>query len=384
MTEEPRTIWQYCNIMFIVVSHAIETIMSRPLHKAFRDYIWEPLGMDSTFLRLQDVQHSPKSQLAHGYWWNNDTFTFQELPWHDSESISGAGNIISNVLDYGKYIQMMIDGSAPFAMSSHEAIIAPHSVVAASSAPLIGPNLTGPVWYGLGWMSSIYRNKRLIFHGGNIDGFATSMAYLPEQKWGCVIMSNANSHVPGVVQWRLIDDYLHTPRKDRTDVAKLYVRLSIQSSSTTFAPSCLTKPPWLDHSRFREYDANDTDLESHRAELFPVVPSPPLPMTLPVQNYSGKYLHPAYRDIDLKLQDTSDDDPLLYLFLRKTSGEIKVTLHHVSGDYFLGYASPVAHSSAPEALHKVSFEINAAGEPSRLGIDLEPAMVDLTWFSRVI
>lgn len=48
LTAEPRTKYQYCNMMYVAASHVIETITGVWLGDFLRERIWEPLGMRST------------------------------------------------------------------------------------------------------------------------------------------------------------------------------------------------------------------------------------------------------------------------------------------------------------------------------------------------
>lgn len=48
MTKEPRTTWQYCNMMYVVASHVVEKLTGVWLGLFLREWIWEPLGMGST------------------------------------------------------------------------------------------------------------------------------------------------------------------------------------------------------------------------------------------------------------------------------------------------------------------------------------------------
>src|SRR5438876_11318479 len=77
ITKELRTTFQYCNIMFIAVSHVIEVLTGMWLGDFLRTRIWEPLGIKSTFFSLDDAQKHIRKQgitkLARGYWWNNET-----------------------------------------------------------------------------------------------------------------------------------------------------------------------------------------------------------------------------------------------------------------------------------------------------------------------
>jgi CubicO group peptidase (beta-lactamase class C family) len=49
LTAEPRTKYQYCNLMFMVAAHVTETVTGCKFGGLMRDRIWKPLGMKSTF-----------------------------------------------------------------------------------------------------------------------------------------------------------------------------------------------------------------------------------------------------------------------------------------------------------------------------------------------
>jgi len=48
LTAEPRTHFQYCNLMYVVVSHVIETLSGKWLGDFLKERIWAPLNMHST------------------------------------------------------------------------------------------------------------------------------------------------------------------------------------------------------------------------------------------------------------------------------------------------------------------------------------------------
>ena len=72
MTAEPRVEWQYCNVMYAVITDLIQTITGRPLESVLRDWIWEPLGMRSTTFTIPSTKD--RTKLARGYYWNPNTY----------------------------------------------------------------------------------------------------------------------------------------------------------------------------------------------------------------------------------------------------------------------------------------------------------------------
>ncbi len=48
LTTEPRTKFQYCNQMYVIAFHVIQTLSGSWLGDVLRERIWEPFGMKST------------------------------------------------------------------------------------------------------------------------------------------------------------------------------------------------------------------------------------------------------------------------------------------------------------------------------------------------
>ena len=223
MTAEPRTKWQYCNLMYITVSHFIETYTSRWLGQTLRERIWGPLSMDDTFFSLSDAEaatHTGRVSLARGYSWINRTREYLSEPYVDSDVVSGAGATISNVLDYAKWLRCLMTRDPPLSSAAHDALHFPRI----SLPPFLPPQhieksgFRGVDGYALAWFISNYRGEVMIWHPGDLLGFATMMAYLPRRQWGFTIMANSGQGGRSATQillFRLLDDILGTPESER-------------------------------------------------------------------------------------------------------------------------------------------------------------------------
>jgi hypothetical protein len=63
--------------------------------------------------------------------------------------------------------------------------------------------------YGLGWNLQDYRGKKVIRHGGSLDGMRTHVGMIPEEDLGVVVITNLNnSWIPEVVLYHVFDAFL--------------------------------------------------------------------------------------------------------------------------------------------------------------------------------
>lgn len=214
MSAAPRTKFLYSNTMYIVLSHVIETLTGKTLGSALREYIWKPLGMNSTYLYLADAEKGAE-HLATGYYWDPDTKAYKDTPPTTGTEISGAGGIISNVTDFAKWVQCMLTKGKPFSPAVHNDI---------RKSRILGGMPTAPFdvdLYGLGWQRTLYKGHVLYRHGGGLFAFGSDVIWFPERKIGFVAFGNAANlganAVAELLAFRAFDDVLGIVQEDRHD-----------------------------------------------------------------------------------------------------------------------------------------------------------------------
>lgn len=168
LTEPLRTTFQYCNLMYVMLSHVIESLVGRWTGAFLAERIWHPLNMTSTYFSLSDAQKSGKP-LAQSYYWRTGSESFEAVEPLDETSTEGAGGAISSVDDYSKWIRMMIDRTRPVSGRGHQDLVTPRI--------LQGKLFDGYVFYGYGWEIETYRGYEIITH----NGVETGVSYLRER-----------------------------------------------------------------------------------------------------------------------------------------------------------------------------------------------------------
>ncbi|KAI1411142.1 beta-lactamase/transpeptidase-like protein [Hypoxylon sp. FL1857] len=297
MVSEPRVTWRYCNLMFMVVSHVIQTLTNQWLGQTMRERIWEPLGMDSTYLSVEQALEAGE-QIAESYYWDyvgesdadeghGDGKGFVKVPQASLDLASGAGGIVSNVLDYAQWIRCLIRGDGDengcpvLPKEAHRELKAARIVLSPESRK----GYDAPLAYALGWEVGTYKGHRVFTHGGSMEAYGTEVYFLPDLEYGVVLMGNTeltSNFVGREVVWKLINDKLGVPeakRFDWSDAGKKLIDRQLKLPETAV-----------------------DDLDPERAD-------PPLPPALALQEYAGVYSHPAYQNITLELIDEDGPTP---------------------------------------------------------------------------
>ena len=370
MSAELRTTYQYCNLMFIVASHVIETITGSFLGDVLRTRIWEPLGMRETYFSLSDAKKAVTENgktLARGYYWEEHVQRYLPEPYWDWPAISGAGNIISSVNDYAHYLRAMMDEAPPISSAGHAALRTPRTIVSRELYPK-----TGTATYSLGWGQRQWQGESLMVHDGGLTGFGTRMLYMPWRKWAVVMMGNTaetSNAAEQVLSFRLIDELLQTPIDQRIN--------------------------WIDAlDRQLAQSAAPQDVAQARKLLFPDAPQPEdaIPPSLEPKEYVGSYTHPAYGTFDIKLRDPDGPDAKVanssWSFdatLDSPNIPYVLELEHVNVDYFIALGKSIkADNSTPVGtVSQAEFVLQANGQVKELGVRFEQAIPDLIWFQKV-
>ena len=209
LTAEPRTVFQYCNLMFGVMTELVENITGHKLETVLRDNFWGPLGMSSTTFTLPSAA-GRESRVARGYYWAPSTSEklmtsegkYVAEPYIDISPISGAGSTISTVNDYALWVRAWLDaanvddsGNKSNAITNrifHD-LLSPRSIIS-DLANDQGSDKLGfvtPPHYALGWVTFKIGGETIVFHDGGLTGFGTEVFILPGQSYGIVTMVSA-------------------------------------------------------------------------------------------------------------------------------------------------------------------------------------------------
>ncbi|KAK4454136.1 beta-lactamase/transpeptidase-like protein [Podospora aff. communis PSN243] len=356
--EEPRTTYMYCNLMYVVLSHCVETLTGRWLGKVLRKKIWGPLGMESTFYGLEDLPRDNK--LATGYYWDEEDNRFGVVDADPTPEISGAGLVISNVRDYAKWVRCQLDGGEPLGKAVHAALREPKTIEGA------GGVFDGPGMYASGWTMAVYRGRRVFTHGGVMEAYGTNVVFFPDEDYGVVAMGNTAvgaTVVAETVVWRLIDDRLGIPEERRFGWEKKWEKFKQTMRHK------LEKP---------------VDL------LFPDRKSDPLTPSLSLEQYTGRYYHAAYQNMTLELGE-KDDHGKVTLKADRTdfTWQTSARFEHVSGEYWIMFSWVTRAPGEMLFLDvaAVEFQIGVDGRASRVGVewrDTQSGIVDgMIWYERV-
>ena len=173
---------RYSNSGYLLLGHVIEIVTGGSYEKFVTDNIFTPLEMNDSGY---DSNRSLIVRRAAGY-----------MP-----SASGPVN--------AGYIHMSIPHAAGALYSTTEDLLrwqqglfAGKVISTASLAKMVTPFKDD---YALGVVVRTVKGRKVVQHGGGIDGFNTFLAYYPDDKLTVVALANLNGQTPNQIATRLAD-----------------------------------------------------------------------------------------------------------------------------------------------------------------------------------
>lgn len=179
-----REAFNYNNEMYLVAGTGAGRAAGSDWRTLLRDRLLTPLGMTSTVATHAEAVSHP--HIAQGYNWIEPGGPFEPLPIRDIDRCGPAGSIYSSVNDMAQWVRLQL-GEGEIGGTR----IVSEGVIAETRTPQI--EIQEGAWYGLGWMLHDWEGRKVVEHGGNIDGFAAEVALIPEAELGFVLLANVTA-----------------------------------------------------------------------------------------------------------------------------------------------------------------------------------------------
>lgn len=176
--------FQYQNVMYAAAGEVVAKAENSTWDKLIANRIFKPLDMKNSDTSAAAMQKARDYSL--GYDYNASTKVTRQLPQREIGAAAPAGAINSSARDMVQWLRLMlangsINGRRLVSEKNFDELVRKQV------------NIAGPVDYGLGWFLRSWNGHKVIEHGGNIDGFNSQVALMPDQKLGFVLLTNVTA-----------------------------------------------------------------------------------------------------------------------------------------------------------------------------------------------
>lgn len=205
-----RSHFGYQNLMFLAAGQIVGKMNGKTWDEFIEDRIFTPLGMTSSGTTIRDFKNGDNVATPHAKFDEK----IEPIAWRKIDNIAPAGSINSNAVDMAQWIRLQLGQGTYQGQRLFSPAVAKEMHTSQTIIPLTGNNAriypeAHFLTYGLGWFLSDYRGKKIVEHGGAIDGMRAQVALLPEEKLGVVILTNMNgTTLPHILMYKVFDAYL--------------------------------------------------------------------------------------------------------------------------------------------------------------------------------
>ena len=226
-----RSQFGYQNLMYLAAGQVVARVGSTSWDDFVTRRIFQPLGMTATNTSTNALAGRPDVASPH----SEIDDTVRVIPWRNIDNVAPAGSINSNVVEMAQWVRLQLgkgkyQGKQLISSAQIEEMHSPHTIIRQDATwRMLFPGVNF-FEYGLGWFLQDYRGKKIVHHGGNIDGMSALVTMIPDDNFGMVILTNLNgSTLPSVLMYKTFDLHLKAPPKDwSADRRKAYEALVAQ------------------------------------------------------------------------------------------------------------------------------------------------------------
>lgn len=222
-----RSTFTYNNQMYLAAGTAMEKAAQTSWEEFVKQRFFAALKMTASNLSIAALKNEKNFAAPHNVLGDK----VQILPFDDKDSIAPAGAVNSNAVELANWARLFLnngkfEGKQILSPTAIRIMHGQQSVIPVGGlSQMLFPS-THFQGYGMGWFVRDYRGRKVVEHGGNVDGMTAQIGLLPEENLGVVILSNMNeSPAPTAIMYRLFDSFLGDAG-NQIDISAEYLRLT--------------------------------------------------------------------------------------------------------------------------------------------------------------
>ncbi|HEV2864689.1 MAG TPA: serine hydrolase [Pyrinomonadaceae bacterium] len=211
-----RSRYGYQNIMFLAAGEIVPAVTGKSWDDYVREKFFAPLRMTRTTTSHKQLLQTPNIATPH----NELRGKLRVIHYDDVDNAGGAAAISSSVADMAQWLRLQLgrgayEGRAIFSPRQSREMWTPHTVVGGVSEAAERFNPTAHFnLYGLGWFLGDYHGRKVVSHGGGLDGMISRVALMPEESLGLVVLTNSETPLSSVISNKIFDTFLGVPKRD--------------------------------------------------------------------------------------------------------------------------------------------------------------------------
>jgi CubicO group peptidase (beta-lactamase class C family) len=204
--------------MYLAAGRALERAAGQKWEKLVRARICDPLGMTGVTFTTTAIPRDADRAGGHRL---GKSGKVELMPAYEITEPNPSGSVNATAKDLAAWLKFHLangvgpDGKRMVSVKNFAETHTPQNVIRLDGvAKALNPD-TVQLCYAMGWIVSDHRGKKVLSHGGMIDGFRVQVTFLPGENLGFAVLVNLHdTRMPAALTNSLIDLYCGLPAKD--------------------------------------------------------------------------------------------------------------------------------------------------------------------------
>jgi beta-lactamase class C len=217
----PGTVYSYQNLAFGLIEPIVEQVTGLEYEDALVERLFKPMNMRNSSASYEAIIQNRDVAYPHYYYRGKLKKSRISRKYYNA---APAGGINASIWDMANYM-ISITGHKPWVIS--QATL--NELYSPKIPTYIKYNYFGSwpkmrySYYGLGFRILEYENKKVVYHGGYVNGYRTGMAFLPDDNIGICILTNYSGNLANKGIRDFIDMYINYEEyiKDYDNITKV-------------------------------------------------------------------------------------------------------------------------------------------------------------------
>ncbi|WP_438710357.1 serine hydrolase domain-containing protein [Aquimarina muelleri] len=199
VVEKEGVDYEYQNAMFSVIEKIMEKNTKKSFETLLKERLFDKAGMYNASSTFAEIKNNRNVALPHSYNHYSKKYRLDRLH-KNYYNVAAAGGINASISDMGEYLKVLL-GYRPDIISKESLADIFNPIICTSDKDTY-VNLWDGVtdsYYAMGWRILDYRNRRVVYHGGNVNQYKTQLLVDPDNGIGICILFNAPNSFNGPV-----------------------------------------------------------------------------------------------------------------------------------------------------------------------------------------
>lgn len=211
-----RAQFHYSNQGYVALGEIIGKVSEDQWSSFIQDRFFDPLGMNASTTSFDELHDADNVATPHA----KIEGELRTIPHRNLDNTAPAGAIGSNAIELGEWLKLQLAGGTRtgrelLKASAIREMHSPQTIIPVSPAAEKLYRSTHFIAYGMGWFMRDYRGRKVVEHGGNVDGMTAQVGMLPEERLGFVMLTNIDSsRLPTALMYRVFDVWTAAPERD--------------------------------------------------------------------------------------------------------------------------------------------------------------------------